>query len=656
MCGIAGFYGQYNQPLLEKMHHAINHRGPDGAGTLILSSPHRIPIGLAHARLSIIDLSEFGHQPMTVKCACCQNKSLGKHKQLWLIYNGEIYNYRRLRHDLERQGHTFHSNSDSEVLIHLYRQYGPDMLNKLNGIFAFALYDGGTGDLLIARDQLGVKPLYYSETKAGVLFASELKAILMCEAVSRELDATAIDHYLTYLWCPAPKTMLRSVNKLQPGHAMIIRQGHIARHWQYYDIPSVEPLLKGSFDSIAIDLSHQIQQAVQRQLVADVPIGAFLSGGLDSSSIVAMMKKLSPDQSIDCYTIKTAMPKQDGFIDDLPYAIKVAKQLGVNLHVVDAQPNMIQRLPEMLFYLDEPQADPAPINALLISEQARRDGLKVLMSGAGGDDLFTGYRRHVALHYDRYWQYLPNAIKKYIANKARSAASGNGVGMSRTMIRRLMKLFSYIDHTGDAYLASFFYWNTAQLRQTLYSKSLLDKINTDNKGEPLLQSLMSSNASDKVHRMLYLELKHFLADHNLNYTDRASMAAGIEVRVPLIDKKLVEFAMRIPQNYKQQGNISKAIFKKSMEPYLPKEVIYRPKTGFGVPLRYWMQNDLKEILHDCLSPDVIERRGLFSVSGVNRLIKLNQKGKLDASYTIFSILCIELWCRQFIDGKVPQKI
>lgn len=656
MCGIAGFLGNYNASLLDSMGGLLSHRGPDDLGKMHFEIPGGASLGLLHTRLSIIDLSALGHQPMTVKCECCQSSNLPHHGKIWLSYNGEIYNYQSLRRELESQGHAFTSQTDSEVLLHLYRQYGPLMLEKLNGIFAFALYDGKTQELFVARDQLGVKPLYYAQTGAGFLFASELKAILADATVSREIDPVAVDHYLTYLWSPAPRTMLKSIKKLAPGHAMIIKRGRIARHWRYYDIPMEQPLLVGSFDQVAAELAEKVNEAVVRQMVSDVPVGAFLSGGLDSSAIVAMMCQQQAASSIDCYTIRVQDDQTNGFSDDLPYAQKVAKHLGVKLNIVDASPHMIERLPEMLFYLDEPQADPAPINALLISEQARHNGLKVLMSGAGGDDIFTGYRRHAALNYDRYWRWAPQKIRAQIASASRKQLSqGRAVG-NKAMMRRLAKLFAHTDLDGDAYLASFFHWNTAALRQGLYTPSLLSAVQSNEEDDPLVQTLAGVDCSDRVSRMLYLELKHFLADHNLNYTDRASMAAGIEARVPLLDLDLVNYAMQIPSHYKQRGRVGKAIFKRAMEPYLPKEVIYRPKSGFGAPLRHWLRTDLSDTVHYYLSENSLRDRGLFDPDAVRCLIERDQAGQGDASYTIFALLCIEIWCRQFIDAPIPAML
>lgn len=663
MCGITGFQGNFPIALLEDMGNSIMHRGPDAQGNMVVESNATLT-GLAHTRLSIIDLSSSGCQPMTVECQCCQDSSLQDAQKLWLIYNGELYNYKALRDELVQQGHTFRSQSDTEVILHLYAELGLTMLNKLNGIFAFALYDGRPtgqkdgaqqGDLVIARDGVGIKPLYYSQTEAGFLFSSELKSLLCSPTVSRDLDYRSLDNYLTYLWSPGEGTLLKAVKKLLPGHGMLIRGGKIARTWEYYDIPIGQgSCLDMSFEQAAVSLKEHLAEAVHRQMVADVPIGAFLSGGLDSSAIVALMRQQNPQLPIDCFTIRVQGKGNDGFADDLPYAQKVASHLKVDLHIVDAQPDMIMRLPEMLYHLDEPQADPAPINALMISELAQAHGIKVLMSGAGGDDLFTGYRRHMAICYDKYWKWLPLGLRSMIAKYARQALSGSGVGMANPKLRRLAKLLKGCDKSDDPYLASFFGWSSKDLRTKLYTSKTREMIGLGQEHEVLLNTLNRVKSGTALDKMLYLELKHFLADHNLNYTDKMSMAKGVEVRVPLLDPDLIRFAFTLPDNFKQRGKVGKAIFKKAMEPLLPKEVIYRPKTGFGAPLRQWLHGELKDVVNTILSEQSLKARGLFDAKAVAALIQQDKAGKADAAYTIFSMLCIEIWCRQFVDVKVPE--
>lgn len=503
--------------------------------------------------------------------------------------------------------------------------------------------------LFIARDGLGVKPFYYAQTSQGFLFASELKALLACSQLSRELDLTAMHYYLAYLWCPAPLTPFQQVKKLSPGEAMIIRAGKIVKQWFFYDLPYDQMKSSQTEKELAEELADRLEMAVKRQLVSDVPVGAFLSGGLDSSAIVAMMRKLQPGQAIQCYHTGFSNKKfSEGFPDDLPYAKQVAAQFQVDLKVFDLQPNMIQHLQRMIYHLDEPQADVAPINALLIAEQARQDGIKVLLSGAGGDDIFSGYRRHYALQTEYLWSWLPIAMRRGMQTMANSFKATN------PLLRRAAKLCAHMHLPKEQRLASYFLWSPEHVRVNLYSQSMQHSLATVDTLQPLLNSLKRLPiATDQLDQMLYLEGKHFLADHNLNYTDKSSMATGVEVRVPLLDPDLVAFAARIPVKFKQKGKIGKFIFKKAMEPYLAKNVIYRKKAGFGAPLRYWLQHDLQPLLHDVLSEKNLQQRNLFAPDAVRSLMQQTQAGKIDGSYTIFSVLCIELWCQMFVDKSLP---
>jgi asparagine synthase (glutamine-hydrolysing) len=654
MCGIVGFQGDFSQDLLGRMTDAVAHRGPDGEGGAIFELNGQPPTGLGHRRLAIIDLSAAGLQPMRL---CCRDRS---QNGLTLVYNGEIYNYRELRAELTALGHTFTSASDSEVLLHLYEAHGPEMLDRLNGIFAFAIHDARErgrpagveyGALFIARDQLGVKPLYFVDSPRGFLFGSEIKALMMEPGVERTIDAAALHQTLAYLWTPAPRTILRAVRKLEPGSAMVVSGGRIRKKWSYYTPPYDGKVSAASEAVLAKELAERLFTAVDRQLVSDVPVGAFLSGGLDSSSIVAMMRRARPNQPITAFTIGFEDDEDtDGNPQDLPFARKVAAHLDVSLQEITLPSSAIHRLEEMIRLLDEPQADPAPINALMIAEASRAMGIPVLLSGAGGDDIFGGYRRHWALQFERNWTWIPAVFRRRIQDVAQCAANGSGYGQSIPAVRRLSKMFSYAGEESDRRLVSYFLWSTDQLRRGLYAPEFARETALMDVAEPLLQSLERiPKEHDPLQRMLFLETVHFLADHNLNYTDRAGMAVGVEVRVPLLDLDLVKFAATVPSSMKQAGRIGKPLFKKAMEPYLPHDVIYRPKSGFGVPLRRWLRTELRDFVGDILSPSAIRRRGFFNPIAVAKLIDQDRRGMIDGSYTIFALLSFELWCRSFID-------
>lgn len=630
MCGIVGFSGEITRDFLQEGLAALAHRGPDDFG--IFSDP-MARIGLGHRRLAIVDLTEQGHQPM-----------VSSDGMITIVYNGEIYNHLELRVELENSGFLFRGSSDTEVLLNLYLLKGDAMLSLLNGIFAFALWDANKGSMLVARDALGVKPFYYSAADGVFAFSSEIKSLLRLLPHKCQLDIVSVHRYLSFLWCPGEGTPLKDVRKLLPGHAMWVRSGEIQRHWAWYQLPVFrnDNFAMDESSALAGTVSH-LRQAVHRQMMADVPVGAFLSGGLDSSAVVAFAQEINRD--MQCFTIEAKGGQEAGTTDDLPFAQTVAKSLGVRLEVVSIDANrMAGDLERMVSQLDEPLADPAPLNVLYISQLARQQGIKVLLSGAGGDDIFTGYRRHRAVQAERYWSWLPHSAR---AGLARVTAK---LDQKHAFSRRLAKLFSGAALDGDERLVEYFRWAREADLLALYTPETRRVIGQELAATPMLDFLKPLGSSvGRLDRMLALEQRFFLPDHNLLYTDKMSMAEGVEVRVPFLDIELVDFAAQIPLQFKQRGSEGKWVLKKAMEPFLPHEVIYRPKTGFGAPLRRWMQHDLRTLLGDLLSVDNLNRRGLFDPAAVQRLIAENDVGKVDGSYTLFSLLCIEIWCRAYLD-------
>ena len=636
MCGIGGFSGHFSSDLLERVSRSLAHRGPDADGIWFDSGAG---IGLAHRRLSILDLSSAGAQPM-----------VSDDGSVVLVFNGEIYNFRELRAELEAGGHHFRGHSDTEVLLHLYLAHGEKMLERLNGIFAFALWDKRDQSLFMARDALGVKPFYYTETSSGFAFASEIKALLCLVPEARELDIPALHRYLSFLWCPGEGTPLRGVRKLLPGEAMVVRAGRLARRWTWYQLPVFRGITENLSEADALTGTVDgLRRAVQRQLVADVPVGAFLSGGLDSSSVVAFAREQVPD--IRCFTIESVGGQESGTADDLPYARRVARHLDVPLDVVRIDAGrMAHDLERMVVQLDEPLADPAPLNVLYISQLAREQGVKVLLSGTGGDDLFTGYRRHVAVQYEYLWRWLPAGARSGLERMTA------GLDQRNPLFRRLAKLLNGAGLEGDERLVAYLAWSREADLMRLYTPEFRAGLGRSPAAEPMLEFLQPLPASVRpLDKMLALEQRFFLADHNLIYTDKMSMAAGVEVRVPFLDLDLVEHAAKIPLGLKQRGRVGKWVLKKAMEPYLPKDVIYRPKSGFGAPLRRWMRHELRALLGDLLSVDSLKRRGLFEPAAVQQLIAQNDSGKVDAAYTLLSLLSIEIWCRAYIDGPIGAR-
>jgi asparagine synthase (glutamine-hydrolysing) len=621
MCGIAGFIGSISPAWLAQANQLQAHRGPDDCGTR-----HAPGIGLAHTRLAILDISPLGHQPMASDDGRWQ-----------LVFNGEIYNFQELRSDLEALGHRFRSHSDTEVLLALWQQYGQACLPQLNGMFALAIWDAHSRELVIARDASGIKPLFWAQTSSAVVFASEAKALAPLLPTPERVEADQLLQQLSYLWCPGPATLHPAIRSLEPGGLLCCTPGgppHLQR-W-CAPIPPMAPVLRSRQQTIT-GTQSLLRQAVHRQMVADVPLGAFLSGGLDSSAVVAFARELNP--SLQCFTIHNPGAAEAGFADDLPYARRVARHLGVTLHEVEVQPgDLAADLRWMLAQLDAPVADPAPLNVVHICRAAREQGIPVLLSGAGGDDLFTGYRRHLALQGERLWGWWPRTLRKQV--RSCTAALPKRI----SAFRRLARAFEQADADPHQRLIHYFRWGSPDRLRSLLSEPLQRQLQDPSATAPLQTWLDALPPGlTPLQQMLALEQRFFLADHNLHYTDAMSMAAGVEVRVPFLDPDLLAWSWRLPDGVKQRGGCGKWVLKRAMEPFLPRDVIYRPKTGFGAPLRRWLQHDLQPLVADTLNPGRLAAEGLFNPSAVQQLLNDQRSGKHDASYTIWSLLCITLW-------------
>lgn len=632
MCGIAGVSGRPAADFALGLLERIAHRGPDGHGQFVSACGS---VTLCHTRLAIQDPTPDGAQPMSTVDGL-----------VVIVFNGEIYNFRELARGLQARGHRFRSHGDTEVLLAMYLEHGAAMLEQLNGIYAFAIWDARDATLFIARDGLGVKPLYISESDGSLAFASEIKALLTLPWITRTLDVQALAHYVQHLWCPAPRTPLAEVRKLEPGEAIVVRDGRITRRWRHYTLPAPGADTSRSVDDWIGAVRTGLATAVERQMVSDVPLGAFLSGGLDSSAIVAQARQHSTGR-LQCFTIDfdAALARDEGFARDLPYAQKVARHLDVDLHVVNVGAEMADELAQMVWQLDEPQADFAALNVLCISRLARQHGIKVLLSGAGGDDLFTGYRRHRALGLEGFWRRVPLGLRSAIAS------AGRRLPVRPALMRRASRILSAAALDGADRLVSYFDWASPDTVRGLFVPELARDLTE----QPLRAALRDMPmTATPLQRMLLLEQRYFLADHNLNYTDKMSMAVGVETRVPFLDPDLVALAARIPDSYRQRGSEGKWILKKAMEGTLPDQVIYRPKTGFGVPLRAWLRGPLRPMLHDLLGSASLVRRGVFEPRAVAGLLVDFDSGHADNAYSLLSLMCIELWCRQFVDGKQPS--
>lgn len=632
MCGICGIVGQPDEQLIKKMLARIAHRGPDDEGVYIAGTSGGERIGLGHRRLSIIDLSAAGHEPMSDPTG-----------RIWLTYNGEIYNFKDLRRELEALGHRFKSNTDAEVIIFAYLEWGRECLTRFNGMFAFAVWDARDDSLFLARDRLGIKPMYYADTPAGFAFASEIKALLEIPGKERAVDLAALDQFMTFLWTPGSRTAFRGVSKLPPAHYLVYKDGK-AELSEYWDLKFEEDYSITESEWIE-RVREQVARSVRAQMLADVPLGAFLSGGIDSSSIVALMSGVS-DLKPTTYTFgfRREDLRYDILEDDIKYARVVGERFAGDYHEAYLDPQVMELLPRLVYHLDEPVADPAIITSYLICRSAR-ERLTVLLSGMGGDEVFAGYPRHAAVKVAEAYNLIPSFLSRPVVD----ALPGGRPGRLTALFRNTKKLAkSAALPERDRYLGFGTYFTEAE-KSELYSGDLAAASNEFDPYSEHHRCFLRVANQDFVNQMLYVDLKTFLPCLNLTYTDKTSMANSTEVRVPLLDHQLVELAARIPAALKLKGLTGKYILKRAAEAWLPREIIHRKKAGFSAPVRGWLARDLRDFVEDLLSESNIRARGYFEYSRVRGLIDDNLSGREDNSLKVFQLLTLELWHRAFID-------
>ena len=626
MCGIVGSLNiQWsNNPLA-----SIQHRGPDYQESFKYEN-----VFLGHTRLSILDLSSLGNQPMT-----------STDGRFILVYNGEIYNHWKIREGLLKKGYKFKSSSDTETLLYSWVEWGKKCIQYFEGIFAFAIFDKKENKLFIARDRFGVKPLYFYQKNNKIAFSSELKALINIENFDSSLNYKSIANYLTFLWSPGIRTMYKNVKKLLAGQVVEIDTNNSGI--TYHNL-NQNDFYNGDYWELSEDewvkkIDIKLNLAVEKQMLSDAPLGFFLSGGLDSSLLIAIAKSQNPNNNIESFTIDQYKDsKGDGFTNDLPYAKMVASHLDVSLNIIDGRADWLNSFDKMVWQLDEPQADLAPINVSLISQFAKKMGLKVLIGGTGGDDIFSGYRRHQALILNNFFDIVPDSLFKNISTLIKSLPSGI------PKVRRLQK-FSRDWGAKDTHkLLGYFNWlPTNEMFRDFFSnesKKELSNYNPYSYGERVLNN---NGQLSPLDQMLLLEQKTFLIDHNLNYTDKLSMLHGVEARVPYLDDNLVKLARHIPQDLKIKNNVPKYILKKVAEKYLPKDVIYRSKTGFGAPVNELIKGDFRHRVMNDLSKEQIEKDGIFNYQTIEQVVNSNYNGKNDYSYNILSLLSIQSWLNQF---------
>jgi asparagine synthase (glutamine-hydrolysing) len=626
MCGIAGSYQQPDGPkLVDIMTERIAHRGPDANGTWN-HEDDRVSIQLGHRRLSIIDLSAAADQP------------LSKHG-LTLAYNGELYNYKELRAELASRGASFVTSSDTEVVLEAWRHWGPASLPRFRGMFAFALADNKTGELFLARDPFGIKPLFYLRRGEGVLFASELKALASAVGPELRIEPGALVASMLYYWVPEQWCAVAGVTKLPGGSwARFSPDGrvHMEHYWRVADVA------REAEGAAAPDLGRVIEESIAAHLVADVPVSSFLSGGLDSSIVTVLAHRAA--QEIDAYTITFRPEDQrlEAMPDDAVYARKVAARFGVNLHEIEISPDIVDLLPRMVDALDEPIGDAAAINTLLMCEAARARGVKVVLSGMGADELFGGYRKHLAcVMASRYRRLpgLPRAGVRFAVDRAPVSLGGRGLRYVRWAKRFLT--FAELPEE-PRFRRSYTLYDPDDLAGLL-SPDLRGQVDQVIDGHRDIYT--DNDLHDEVNRMCLADARLFLPGLNLAYTDRASMAASVEVRVPFVDPVVAQAAFAIPGQDKIRNRQGKMALKQAAEQWLPREIVYRPKASFGAPLRGWVRNDLREVINDVLVRGELVGSGMIRAGALDRLIADDRAGREDNAKQIWQLLTMELWYR-----------
>jgi asparagine synthase (glutamine-hydrolysing) len=626
MCGIAGCYQQPDgHKLTDIMTDRIAHRGPDATGVWAYED-ERVTVQLGHRRLSIIDLSAAADQPLTKG-------------GLTLAYNGELYNYKELKAELVRHGVSFITTSDTEVVLEAWRRWGPSALPRFRGMFAFALADEATGELVLARDPLGIKPLYYLRRGRGVMFASELKALVAAVGGELRIDPGAMVASMLYYWVPEQWCAVAEVSKLPGGSWARFRpdgQVHVEHYWQVADVA------QQAAGGPAPDLRRVIEESVTAHLVADVPVSSFLSGGLDSSIVTVLAHRAA--QEIDAYTI-TFRPedqKLEAMPDDAVYARKVAARYGVKLHEIEISPNIVDFLPRMVDALDEPIGDPAAINTLLMCQAARERGVKVILSGMGADELFGGYRKHLACLVAGRYGRLPGAPRagvRFAVDRFPVSLGGRGLRYARWAKRFLT--FAELPEE-PRFRRSYTLYDPPELA-ALISPDLAGYVDQVVEGH---RDIYHDNSlEDEVNRMCLADARLFLPGLNLAYTDRASMAASVEVRVPFVDPVVAQAAFAVKGSDKIRNRQGKVALKQAAESWLPREIVYRPKASFSAPLRAWVRNDLREVIADQLVGGELAGAGMLRAGALQRLIQDEQAGREDRAKQIWQLLTLELWYR-----------
>lgn len=628
MCGICGKLNFNSEPvpqeLIQQMNSRMIHRGPDEEGTFFSKDGS---FGMGMRRLKIIDLST-GSQPI-----------FNETKEIAVVLNGEIYNYIELRKELEKRGHIFSTHSDTEVIVHAYETYGMNFLNLLNGMFAFALWDHKTKNVIIARDRMGIKPLYYRLNPKNLSFASEIKSLLADPECSREIDFLSLDNYFSMLYVPGPNTIFRSIKKLEPGHALICnlekKKADIHAYWQY-------PLIIGPEDYgwkyYEEGLDNLFKDALKLQLRSDVPNGVFLSSGLDSSLIAYYASQVS-SKKINTFTVhfqEESYSEKDG-------AKKISKHCNCNHHEIELKPNVEELILKTSEFFDEPFADTSAIPTFLLCEYARKN-ITVALSGEGGDELFAGYPTYIATKFAPYYRKIPRWIRKEISKMAEK------IPVSWDRLTWEFKLKEFIRGAENSPERSHFAWKeifTEELKEKLYSSYFLEKRKRHDGFESFNILFERTGNGTELEKLLFVDQQTYLLDQFLVKSDRMSMANSLEVRVPILDHRIVEFAARIPPQYKIKGLTTKWTLRKLLNGKLPQDIVWGSKKGFSPPIPYWLSGSLKPFLEETLSENSVNKTGLFHHETIRQIMKEHFEKKKDHHRRLWALLNFILWYRRW---------
>lgn len=614
------------------MTRSLAHRGPDDERVYVEGE-----VGLGHRRLSIIDL-DSGQQPMSNAAG-----------DIWIVFNGEIYNYREIRERLIKDGHRFRTNSDTETILQLYEQHGTDCLKHLRGMFAFAIWDQRRRRLFAARDYLGQKPFYYVQRGRELLFASEIKALLTADPSLRELDLDALDEYLTLRLITPPRSMFRQVRKLPPAHFMTFEPERGLNVERYWDL-SYEPKLRGSDEELIEELEHRLVQCIRLHLVSDVPVGAFMSGGLDSTLVVAMLMKHR--LADDFKTFSVGLPY--GKFDEAPAARLVAQRYGTRHYTEQINPSLLRSLPRLVRQLDEP-SDPLSVCMDLIATMARKE-VKVVLGGDGGDELFGGYDRYYGNRFTDYYATVPAWARRYLVRPLLELIPDGRWYKSRGHQLKWLHRLSFYSG-GERYIKSLGYFYLSEIfKETLYGPRMRERPREFDPGAVMREAYERAVAGNPVDRMLYADIHSRLPDHPVMIQDRMTMAHGLEARSPFMDHELAEFTARLPARLKVRGRKLRYIQVELAKRYLPPEILARKKQGFSSALPYMLKDELEVLYSAFLSDTELAREGILEQAPIDAMLAAHRAGRADHGHRLWLLLNSEAWFRMFISGEDESRM